>query len=61
MEGAVNDFFEKGMNWDRMLEINNWRMQLRLVVLHMDWLILHGWDLPEGVDIDYWRRKAFSD
>jgi hypothetical protein len=59
MENAVNTFFAHGM--DSVLENTEYRLQLRLVVLHIDWLLSQGWVLPEGVDLDYWRRTAFSD
>jgi hypothetical protein len=62
---ALLPFFEYGGSWDQMLSDqqhgDKWKQQLRLMVLHIDWLILQGWELPEGVDLDYWRRTAFAD
>ena len=65
MERTVNSFFEYGGSWDQMFSDqqhgDTWKEQLRLVILHMDWLILQGWELPDGVDLDCWRRTAFAD
>jgi len=61
MQTRVATFFDAEMNWSKMPQDGNWKLQLRLVVLHIDWLLLQGWVLPEGVDLDYWRRTAFSD
>jgi len=63
--GAIDAFFEAGMDWydmfsDRPGASDNWREQLRLVYLHVEWLIGQGWEPPEGLDLDYWRQRAFS-
>lgn len=39
---------------------HDWQEQLRLVLLHVDWLIEQGWDVPEGLDREYWSLVAFS-
>ncbi len=39
----------------------DWQEQLRLVLLHMDWLIEQGWPAPDGLDRYYWSRVAFAD
>lgn len=39
----------------------DWQEQLRLVQLHVDWLIDQGWPAPSGLDRDYWSRVAFSE
>jgi len=65
MEQTVDSFFEYGGSWEQMLGDRQygglWNEQLRLILLHIDWLILQGWELPEGVDLDEWRRIAFAD
>lgn len=37
----------------------DWQEQLRLVLLHADWLIEQGWPAPKGLDREYWSRVAF--
>ncbi|HSJ52622.1 MAG TPA: hypothetical protein VLC52_02660 [Anaerolineae bacterium] len=65
MEWTVDSFFKYGGSWEQMLRDQEhgalWTEQLRLVTLHIDWLILEGWELPEGVDLDVWRQTAFAD
>jgi hypothetical protein len=39
----------------------DWQEQLRLVLVHLDWLIEQGWAAPDGLDRDYWSRIAFSE
>ncbi len=40
---------------------HDWQEQLRLVLLHVDWLIEQGWLAPVGLDREYWSRVAFSE
>jgi hypothetical protein len=66
IENTVTTFFGAQRNWDFAFGTDyaakaDWKEQLRLVVLHMDWLLANGWALPEGVDLDYMREKAFED
>jgi hypothetical protein len=60
VEGFVDTFFDQGKSWDKVLANDTNREQLRFVMLHIDWLRLSGWELPEGVDLDRWRRVAFE-
>lgn len=58
-------FFAAGEDWLQMLADDedlqrNWRLQLRLVLVHMDWLANQGWPLTENLDLIYWSRIAFS-
>lgn len=53
-------------DWSRMLvgpraEELRWREQLRLVLLHADWLVEQGWPAPAGLDLERWSRVAFSE
>jgi hypothetical protein len=66
MEKTVDTFFDEGRRWDRAFESDyadkkDWKEQLRLIVLHIDYLLFHGWELPDGVDLNYMREQAFSD
>jgi hypothetical protein len=27
----------------------------------MEWLLANGYELPEGLDFEYWKKQAFSD
>jgi len=62
---TVDAFFEYRGSWDAMLRDPQfgslWTQQLRLVLVHVDWLIAQGWELPEGVDLDEWRQRAFAE
>lgn len=58
-------FFAAGEDWLQMSTDDedlqrNWRLQLRLVLVHMDWLANQGWPLTENLDLIYWSRIAFS-
>ncbi len=66
MERSVDNFFRFGGDWAKAFDSGfakdkDWKEQLRLVVLHLDWLLMNGWDLPDGVDLSYMREQAFSD
>ena len=64
---TVDYFFDvAGGDWAEMLAsepgtARNWRMQLRLVLLHLDWLVEQGWPVPGGLDRDYWALVAFAE
>lgn len=66
MHGTVDFFVDVADgDWATMLASErareyDWQEQLRLVLLHIDWLIEQGWLAPEGLDRDYWSRLAFS-
>lgn len=66
MLDMVDYFFDvAGADWSLMLagepeREHNWRLQLRLVLLHADWLVEQGWPPPEGLDLVRWTRIAFS-
>ncbi|MDY7075329.1 MAG: hypothetical protein SXV54_00260 [Chloroflexota bacterium] len=60
--GIVSRFTEKGMQWSEMLKGNEGETrQVRYVALHMIWLLEQGYHLPEGLDMEYWLKNAFSD
>jgi hypothetical protein len=67
MRDTVDHFFNAADgNWLQMLDGDedlqqNWRLQLRLVLVHVDWLVEQGWALPDGLDLAYWSRIAFWD
>lgn len=52
-------------DWVAMLDTElgaerDWREQLRLVLLQVDWLVEQGWETPWDLDVDYWRIIAFG-
>ena len=50
------------MDWGETLKGNvGWTGQVRSVALHMLWLSENGYELPAGLDMDYWLENAFSD
>jgi hypothetical protein len=66
IQKTVSTFFAAEGNWGVVFgtdyAINHdWKEQLRLMILHIDWLLLNGWTLPQGVDIWDMREKAFED
>lgn len=66
VRNAVDFFFgDAGRNWNRMLSSDyaqqmDWQEQLRLVLVHVNWLVEEGWRVPEGLDLTTWERIAFS-
>lgn len=66
MRSTVDHFFMvAGGDWLKMLQseeelAKNWRLQLRLVLIHLDWLVEQGWPIPDGIDLAYWSHVAFS-
>jgi hypothetical protein len=65
MRATVEYFFEDAdADWSEMLtgeraEEMDWQEQLRLVLLHVVWLVEQGWSLPDGLDLDFWSHVAF--
>lgn len=66
IQTTIDYFFEVARaDWNVMLAselgtARNWRMQLRLVLLHLDWLVEQGWPVPAGLDRDFWTMVAFG-
>lgn len=66
MHGTIDTFFKTARrDWDSMLNSAqgqrlSWRKQLRLVLVHADWLLEQGWHRPAGLDRDRWAAVAFS-
>jgi len=62
---TVDTFFGYRGSWEEMLRDEQfgalWTEQLRLILVHVDWLTSQGWELPEGVDLDAWRQTAFAE
>lgn len=61
------DFFVDGAQGDWLVMMTSerarmldWQEQLRLVLLHLDWLVEQGWPVPDGLDRYYWSRVAFA-
>lgn len=53
-------------SWPAMLaseraEALDWQEQLRLVLLHLDWLVEQGWPVPQELDRAYWSQVAFAE
>jgi hypothetical protein len=67
MRATIEHFFQSaGADWAQMLaceraEELDWREQLRLVLLHAVWLVEQGWPQPDGLDLDFWSRVAFTE
>jgi hypothetical protein len=67
MRATIEHFFKSaGADWTQMLaseraEEADWREQLRLVLLHAVWLVEQGWPQPDGLDLDFWSRVAFTE
>jgi hypothetical protein len=59
--GAVDDYFALNGDWDRLLATENYARIMRYFLVHLDWLLETGWDLPPDIDLDRWRRVVFSD
>lgn len=63
---TVDYFFgPANRNWNAMLaseraKQRDWQEQLRLVLVHLNWLIEQGWRLPEGLDLQQWELAAFT-
>ncbi len=64
---TVDYFFENASaDWGEMLASErakemDWQEQLRLVLLHLVWLVEQGWAIPDGLDLDRWSGHAFSE
>lgn len=56
----VDEFFALDGDWDVILQQDNNARVMRYFIVHLDWLLLNGWALPAGVDLDYWRACVFS-
>lgn len=67
VQKTIDYFFqEAGQDWQAMLasewgQEQDWQEQLRLVLVHLDWLLTQGWEKPAGLDRDYWARLAFTE
>lgn len=67
MRNTISYFFNvAGADWGAMLqgeraEEQDWREQLRLVLVHLVWLTEEGWPVPPNLDVDYWSQVAFSE
>lgn len=66
MRRTIDFFFQDaGQDWSKMLasdeaETRDWREQLRLILVHVDWLISAGWEQPADLDRDLWSQIAFA-
>ncbi len=58
--GVADDFYAAAGNWAVLLGQNNNARVMRYFLVHLDWLLANGWELPEDVDLDFWRKVAFS-
>lgn len=67
MRSTVDYYFDvAGGDWPTMLaseraQTQDWQEQLRLVLLHLDWLVEQGWPVPQELDRAYWSRVAFAE
>ena len=57
---AVDDFFKVGGDWSALLAKHNNTRVMRYYLVHFDWLVAHGWELPSDVDLEVWRSIVFS-
>ncbi len=58
--GTVDDYFAVNGDWDQLMAMSNYARIMRYFVVHLDWLLETGWELPPDVDLDRWRRTVFS-
>lgn len=58
--GIADDYYAAEGNWAVLLEQNNNTRVMRYFLVHLDWLLANSWELPEEVDLDFWRKVAFS-
>lgn len=64
---AIDSFIvENRRSWRRtlaseMAEHGDWLEQLRLMLVQIEWLAGQGWEVPAGLDLEYWRLVAFGD
>ena len=58
--GISDEYFAAGRDWDLLLSRNNNARVMRYFLVHLDWLVANGWELPDDVDLDLWRKIAFS-
>jgi hypothetical protein len=57
---AVDAFFAAGGDWDAVLAQANNQRVMRYFMVHLDWLVECGWELPGDVDLGRWRAIVFS-
>ncbi|MCU0519765.1 MAG: hypothetical protein MUF84_03595 [Anaerolineae bacterium] len=58
--GIADEYFQEAGNWNVLLSRDNNARVMRYFLVHLDWLVANGWELPEDVDLDHWRKIAFS-
>ena len=56
----VDEYFALGGDWTTILLQDNNARVMRYFLVHLDWLLLNGWELPGDVNLDYWRELVFS-
>ncbi|MBN1920457.1 MAG: hypothetical protein JW892_04385 [Anaerolineae bacterium] len=56
----VDEYFALGGDWKRILTQGNNARVMRYFLVHLDWLLLNGWELPGDVALDAWRETVFS-
>lgn len=56
----VDEYFAMGGDWESILTQGNNARVMRYFLVHLDWLLLNGWELPEDVALDTWRETVFS-
>ncbi|MDX9954857.1 MAG: hypothetical protein RBT75_12210 [Anaerolineae bacterium] len=56
----VDEYFALGGDWESILTQGNNARVMRYFLVHLDWLLLNGWELPEDVALDTWRETVFS-
>lgn len=58
---STDKFFgEAKGRWGRMLSLENYQSILRYFVMHLEWLIANGWEIPDDVSINYWKMVVFN-
>jgi hypothetical protein len=61
MTTVFDAFIDSGMKWGKTLEGNEgWTGQVRSVGTYM-FLLSGTYELPEGLDMEYWLQNAFAD
>jgi hypothetical protein len=57
---AVDAFFAAGGDWPTVLSHANNQRVMRYFLVHLDWLLETGWELPGEIDLERWRATVFS-
>ncbi len=58
--GTVDEYFAVNGDWNELMAMDNYARIMRYFLVHLDWLLETGWELPPDIDLERWRRTVFS-